>query len=108
MRAKINSSSSLGPRASRPQMSAKRENEFSSYSERLRAFGAFAGRDARGPDEELECHSLYGAPGIIVALKLSLRVLWPRLSSLGRSLVLFNMILKPVSFEPLVTAPRQA
>jgi len=37
------SSDLLGPRASRPQMSAKRENVLGSTSEKLRACGAFAG-----------------------------------------------------------------
>jgi hypothetical protein len=49
-----------------------------------------------------------GVPGTMVAVKLSLRTELPRLSLLGSSFVLFSRILKPASFEPLVTAPRQA
>jgi len=39
----MRSSDLLGARASRPQMSAKRENDLGATSERLRACGAFAG-----------------------------------------------------------------
>jgi len=52
--------------------------------------------------------SYFGTPGMMVALKVSRRVLCPRWSALGSSLVFSNTILKPASFEPFVTAPRQA
>jgi len=50
------SSDLLGPRASRPQVSAKRENELEllSPSERLRAFGAFAGGTPAVPGQSLD------------------------------------------------------
>lgn len=44
----------------------------------------------------------------MVAVKFSLRIILPRLSMLGSSLVFVSVILKPASFVPLVTAPRQA
>jgi hypothetical protein len=48
---RLESNDRLGPRASRPQMSAKRENEFGSPKDC--AFGAFAGGTAAVPANRL-------------------------------------------------------
>ncbi len=63
---------------------------------------------AHCPPLTAHCFPPSGAPGTMVALKTNLRMLSPRLSSLGSCFVFVNVILKPVSFEPFVTAPRQA
>ena len=125
---KNNSSSSLGPRApspaNAPQARSLSEESFGEVQFFFALRAHLRARAPAAPEKSLSgiadscsyllllpsayCLLSPGAPGVIVALKTSLRVLRPRLSSLEISLVLSKVILKPASFEPLVTAPRQA